>query len=139
MSLLADFKKFLLRGNVVDLAIAVVVGTAFTAVVKALVTDLLTPIIAIIFGKPSFAALSFTINHSRFAYGDFINNLIAFVTVAAAMYFLVVAPVSALLARRGQADPDTKECPDCTSAIPVKARRCPMCTSRLLAPESGLS
>jgi len=138
MSLLADFKKFLLRGNVVDLAIAVVVGTAFTAVVKALVTDLLTPIIAIIFGKPSFAALSFTINHSRFAYGDFINNLIAFLTVAAAMYFLVVAPVSALLARRAQADdPDTKECPDCTSAIPVKARRCPMCTSRLLARESG--
>jgi large conductance mechanosensitive channel len=137
MSLLADFKKFLLRGNVVDLAIAVVVGTAFTAVVKALVTDLLTPIIAIIFGKPSFAALSFTINHSRFAYGDFINNLIAFLTVAAAMYFLVVAPVSALLARRAQVDPDTKECPDCTSAIPVNARRCPMCTSRLLAPEAG--
>jgi large conductance mechanosensitive channel len=137
MSLLADFKKFLLRGNVVDLAVAVVVGTAFTAVVKALVTDLLTPIIAIIFGKPSFAALSFTINHSRFSYGDFINNLIAFLTVAAAMFFLVVAPVSALLARRAKADPDTKECPDCTSAIPVKARRCPMCTSRLLAPESG--
>jgi large conductance mechanosensitive channel len=137
MSMLANFKKFLLRGNVVDLAVAIVVGTAFLAVVKALVSDLLTPIIAIIFGKPSFAALSFTINHSRFPYGDFVNNLFAFATVAAAMFFFVVAPVNALLARRAQADPDTTECPECASAIPVKARRCPMCTSHLHAPEFG--
>jgi large conductance mechanosensitive channel len=131
IGLFSDFKKFLLRGNVVDLAVAVVIGTAFTAVVKALVSDLLTPIIALIFGKPSFSALTFTINHSHFAYGDFLNNLLAFLTIAAAVFFLVVAPINALLARRAQADPDEKECPECTSAIPVRARRCPMCTSQL--------
>jgi large conductance mechanosensitive channel len=127
--LFADFKKFLLRGNVVDLAVAVVVGTAFAALVKALVTDLLTPIIALIFGKPNFGALSFTINHSHFQYGDFLNNLIAFLTIAAAVFFLVVAPINALLKRRAKEDPDEMECPECTSAIPAKARRCPMCTS----------
>ena len=138
MSLLADFKKFLLRGNVVDLAVAVVVGTAFGAVVKALVADLLTPIIALIFGKPSFESLSFTINGSHFLYGDFINNVITFVSIAAAVFFFVVAPVNHLMARRAQADPDTKECPECTSAIPIKAHRCPLCTSILdAAPESG--
>ena len=134
MTLLGGFKKFLLRGNVVDLAVAVVVGTAFTAVVKALVADLLTPIIALIFGKPNFGALSFTINNSHFLYGDFVNNVVTFVTVAATVFFLVVTPVNALLARRAQADPDTKECPECTSAIPVKARRCPLCTSMLEPP-----
>ena len=140
MTLIGDFKKFLLRGNVVDLAVAVVVGTAFTAVVKALVSDLLTPIIALIFGKPNFGALTFTINHSHFLYGDFINNVFTFVTVAAAVFFLVVTPVNALLSRRAQADPDTKECPECTSAIPLKARRCPLCTSMLEpAPEAGAS
>ncbi len=132
--LFSDFKKFLLRGNVVDLAVAVVIGTAFVAVVKALVSDLLTPIIALIFGKPNFGALSFTINSSHFQYGDFLNNVIAFVTIAAAVFFLVVAPVNALLARRAKEDPDEKECPECTSAIPVKARRCPLCTSILTAP-----
>jgi large conductance mechanosensitive channel len=143
IGLFSDFKKFLLRGNVVDLAVAVVIGTAFTALVKALVADLLTPIIALIFGKPSFGALTFTVNHSHFQYGDFINNLIAFLTIAAAVFFLVVAPINALLARRAQADPDEKECPECTSAIPLKARRCPMCTSQLapppVAPESGVA
>jgi large conductance mechanosensitive channel len=140
MTLIGDFKKFLLRGNVVDLAVAVVVGTAFTAVVKALVADLLTPIIALIFGKPNFGALSFTINNSHFLYGDFVNNVFTFVTVAAAVFFLVVTPVNALVARRAQADPDTKECPECTSAIPVKARRCPLCTSMLEpALEAGTS
>jgi large conductance mechanosensitive channel len=140
--LFSDFKKFLMRGNVVDLAVAVVVGTAFAAVVKALVSDLLTPIIALIFGQPNFGALSFTINHSRFQYGDFLNNLFAFLTIAAAVFFLVVAPINALLARRAKEDPDEKECPECTSAIPVKARRCPMCTtylegSRPVAPEAS--
>jgi large conductance mechanosensitive channel len=138
MSLLADFKKFLLRGNVVDLAVAIVVGTAFVAVVKALVADIFTPIIALIFGKPNFEALSFTINNSHFLYGDFINTLFTFATVAAVIFFLVVSPVNALQARRAQADPDTKECPECTSPIPIKARRCPLCTSTFeAAPESG--
>ena len=130
--LLRDFKKFLFRGNVVDLAVAVVIGTAFTAVIKALVADLLTPIIAAIFGAPNFGALKFTINGSTFAYGDFLNNLFTFVTVAAVVFFLVVAPINALMARRAQEDPDTKQCPECDSAIPVKAKRCPECTSQLV-------
>jgi large conductance mechanosensitive channel len=129
--LLIDFKKFLLRGNVVDLAVAVVIGTAFTAVVKALVADLLTPIIAVIFGKPNFSALAFTINGSHFAYGDFINSLITFLSVAAAMFFFVVAPITALQDRRTKEDPSTKECPECTSAIPIRAKRCPLCTTQL--------
>ncbi len=131
MTLFSEFKKFLFRGNVVDLAIAIVVGTAFTAVVKALVTDFLTPIIALIFGEHNFANLTFTINGSHFAYGDFINNLFTFLTVSAAMFFLIVAPINALLARRAQEDPDEKECPECTMAIPLKARRCPECTAVL--------
>ena len=131
MKLLSDFKQFVLRGNVVDLAVAVVIGTAFAAVVKALVTDLLTPIIALIFGKPSFEDLSFTINGSHFLYGDFINALITFLSIAAAVFFFVVAPINSLMKRRAQEDPDTKECPECTSAIPVKARRCPQCTAQL--------
>jgi large conductance mechanosensitive channel len=130
--LLTDFKRFLFRGNVMDLAVAVVVGTAFTAVVKALVTDILTPVIAAIFGAHNFASLKFTIHHSTFAYGDFINNLITFVSVAAAMFFLVVTPINYLMARRAKEDPDTKQCPECDSAIPVKARRCPQCTSELV-------
>ena len=130
--MLKDFKKFLLRGNVVDLAVAVVIGTAFTAVVKALVSDLITPIVAAIFGKPSFGALTFTINGSHFAYGDFLNNVLAFITIAAAVFFLIVTPINALMARRAKEDPDTKECPECTSAIPLKAKRCPLCTSQLV-------
>jgi large conductance mechanosensitive channel len=133
VKLLADFKKFVLRGNVVDLAVAVVIGTAFAAVVKALVADLITPIIALIFGKPSFEDLSFTINGSHFLYGDFINSLITFLSIAAAVFFFVVAPITHLMARRAQEDPDTKECPECTSAIPVKARRCPLCTAQIVA------
>jgi large conductance mechanosensitive channel len=133
ITLLRDFKKFLFRGNVVDLAVAIVVGTAFTAVVRALVSDLLTPLISAIFGKPNFANLTFTINGSVFAYGDFLNALITFLSVAAAMFFFVVAPVTHLMARRAQEDPDTKECPECASAIPIKARRCPQCTAQLVA------
>jgi large conductance mechanosensitive channel len=131
VELLKEFKKFLLRGNVVDLAVAVVVGTAFTAVVKALVADLLTPIIALIFGKSNFEALSFTINGSHFLYGDFINNIVTFLSVAAAMFFFVITPIARLQARRAQEDPDEKECPECTSAIPIRARRCPQCTAVL--------
>jgi large conductance mechanosensitive channel len=131
MKVLSEFKKFLLRGNVVDLAVAVVVGTAFTALVKALVADLLTPIIALIIGKPNFSNLSFTINSSHFLYGDFINYLITFISVAAAVFFFVVLPVNTLMARRAKEDPDTRECPECTSAIPLGARRCPECTAQI--------
>ena len=130
--LLRDFKQFLFRGNVVDLAVAVVIGTAFTAVIKAVVADLLTPLIAAIFGAHNFGALKFTINGSTFAYGDFINNLITFVSIAAVVFFLVVAPLNALMSRRAEEDPDTKQCPECDSAIPVKAKRCPECTSQLV-------
>lgn len=131
--LLTDFKKFLFRGNVVDLAVAVVIGTAFAALVKALVADLLTPIIALIFGKPNFGNLSFTLNSSHFLYGDFINNLITFMSIAAAVFFFVVKPTEMLMARRTQEDPTVKECPQCASDIPIKARRCPLCTSELTA------
>jgi large conductance mechanosensitive channel len=109
----------------------VVIGTAFAAVVKALVADLLTPIIGVIFGKPNFEALAFTINGSHFPYGDFLNNVITFLSVSAAVFFFVVTPVNSLMARRTKEDPDSKECPECTSAIPIKARRCPLCTSEL--------
>jgi large conductance mechanosensitive channel len=128
--MLRDFKTFLLRGNVVDLAIAVVLGAAFGALVTALVRDLLTPIIALIFGKPDFSALTFTINNSTFRYGDFINFLIAFLSVAAAVFFFVVQPVNALMARREtQADveSDTRPCTECLSDIPSQARRCAFC------------
>jgi large conductance mechanosensitive channel len=132
VSLLGDFKKFLFRGNVVDLAVGVVMGVVFAAVVKAFVADLLTPIIALIFGKHDFSSLYFTINSSRFSYGDFVNNLITFLSVAAAVFFFVVTPVNRLMARRAQVDPETKECPECTTAIPFRARRCPACTSQLV-------
>jgi large conductance mechanosensitive channel len=128
--MLKGFKSFLLRGNVVDLAVAVVVGAAFGALVTALVRDLLTPIIAVIFGKHDFSALTFTINSSTFRYGDFINFLIAFVSVAAAVFFLVVHPVNALMARR-KTQPDveseTRPCTECLSDIPKEARRCAFC------------
>jgi large conductance mechanosensitive channel len=131
--LLKDFKTFLFQGNVIDLAVAIVLGIAFGTVVKALVTDLLTPIIALIFGKPDFGALSFTLNSSRFLYGDFINALIAFISVAAAIFFFVVKPVNTMAARRaaGQPDPgsDTRACPECLSEIPKAARRCAFCTA----------
>jgi large conductance mechanosensitive channel len=131
MSLLTDFKKFVFRGNVVDLAVAVVIGTAFTALVSAIVRDMLTPLIAVIFGKPDFSALTFTINGSRFLYGDFINFLIAFLSVATVVFFLVVTPVNRLMARRAKEEPEARECPECTSAIPLRATRCPMCTAQI--------
>jgi large conductance mechanosensitive channel len=128
--MLKDFKTFLLRGNVVDLAVAVVVGAAFGAVVTALVRDLVTPIIALIVGKPNFSSLSFTINSSRFLYGDFINYLISFLSVAAAVFFFVVQPINALMRRR-KTQPDveseTRPCTECVSDIPLQARRCAFC------------
>ncbi len=127
-----DFKQFILRGNVVDLAVAVVVGAAFGAVVTALVRDLLTPIIALIFGQHDFSALSFGINGSVFRYGDFINALIAFLSVAAAVFFFVVQPVNMLMRRR-RTEPDveseTHPCTECLSDIPVLARKCAFCAS----------
>jgi len=108
-------------------------GAVFAVLVKSFIADLITPIIALIFGKSDFGQLSFTINGSHFAYGDFINNLVTFLTTAAAMFFFVVKPYNALMARRSEEDPDSKECPECTSTIPVKARRCPQCTAQLSA------
>ena len=130
-----EFKDFILRGNVIDLAIAVVLGTAFGLVVTALVKDLLTPIVAAVFGKPDFSTLAFTINHSRFAYGDFINAVIAFLSVVAAIFFVVVKPMNVLTERRkhvAEPDSDDRPCPDCLSQIPKAARRCSQCTSEVL-------
>ena len=131
---MGGFKKFLLRGNLVDLAVAVVIGTAFTAVVNAMVEDLITPLIAAVGGEPDFGDLAFTINGSRFAYGDFLNALLTFVIVAAVVFFLVIKPVSALLARL-KTGPDvesqTRACPECLSQIPVAARRCAFCTAQI--------
>jgi large conductance mechanosensitive channel len=129
--MLKGFRQFLLRGNVLDLAVAVVIGAAFGVVVSALVKDLLTPLIAALFGKPDFSALQFTVNKSTFLYGDFLNALLAFMLIAGAVYFLVVAPMNHLMARlhRGEAPPDptTKKCPECLSEIPIAARRCAHC------------
>jgi large conductance mechanosensitive channel len=132
--ILKEFRAFILRGNLVDLAVAVVIGTAFTAVVTALVRDLITPLVAAIFGEPLFDTLSFSINGSRFAYGDFLNALLTFLIVAAVVYFLVVKPVNLLMARlRTEPDVDTptRGCPECLSQIPVAARRCAFCTSEI--------
>ncbi len=131
MTMLQDFKQFLMRGNLVELAVAFVVGALFSALVKAFIADLVTPIITLIVGQPRFGNLHFTINHSQFAYGDFLNALITFVATAAVVFFLVVRPYNTLMARRSHEDPSTKDCPECTSAIPIKARRCPLCTAQL--------
>jgi large conductance mechanosensitive channel len=137
VSLLKEFKQFLMRGNLVELAVAFVIGVVFAALIKSFIADLITPIIALIFGKPNFGGLSFTINSSRFLYGDFINALITFATTAAAIFFFVVKPYNVLMSRRAQEDPTVKACPECTSEIPIKARRCPMCTAELMAAESA--
>lgn len=134
MNLVNDFKQFLLRGNVVDLAVAVVIGAAFGAVVTALVADFITPLIAAIGGQQDFSALDFTINNSVFRYGHFINQVIAFLLIAAAVFFFVVVPVNALIARSRREpapDPTLRKCPECLSEIPVEARRCAFCTSEV--------
>ena len=130
--MLRDFKTFLLRGNVVDLAVAVVVGAALLAVVQALVADIFTPLIAAIFGQPDFSALDFTINKSRFTYGHLINAVIAFVIIASVVFFFIVTPVNALIERSRREptpDPTTRKCPECMGDIPIGARRCMHCTS----------
>jgi large conductance mechanosensitive channel len=129
--MLKDFRQFVLRGNVVDLAVAVVVGAAFGAVVQSFVADLVTPLIAAIGGKPRFAGISFTVNGSEFLVGHFLNQLLSFVLVAAVLFFLVVRPVNALLERfrpEPPADAPTRTCPECLSDIPAAARRCAFCT-----------
>jgi large conductance mechanosensitive channel len=129
-----DFKEFLLRGNLVDVAVGIVIGVAFAALVTALVSDLITPLIAAIGGNPDFSGLSFTIHKSHFLYGHFINALISFAVIAAVVFFLVVKPVNALLARRKTEPPvdeRTRQCPECLSEIPVLARRCAFCTSEV--------
>jgi large conductance mechanosensitive channel len=129
------FKQFLLRGNVLDLAVAVVMGAAFGAVVTALVKDLITPIIAALVGKPDFSAITFELNGSKFLIGDFINAVVSFLLIGCAIYFFVVLPVNHLMARlkgpEPPADPTTKKCPDCLSVVPIGARKCAFCTSQL--------
>jgi large conductance mechanosensitive channel len=131
--MIREFRQFLFRGNIVDLAVAVVIGTAFVALVNAFIADILTPIVAAIFGKPDFSSLSFHINGSTFLYGDFLNALFTFFTVAAVIFFLVVKPMN-VMAARGRADEDepvTRECPECLSVIPGAARRCSHCASEV--------
>ncbi len=130
---LKDFQKFLFRGNVLDLAVAVVMGAAFSAVVNGLVKDLLTPLIAAIVGKPDFSQLTFTLHHSQFAYGDLLNQLVSFLLVGAAIFYLVILPVNLMsqrFAKQAPAPaPSTKQCAECCSDIPIAARRCKYCTA----------
>ncbi len=132
--MIKGFKQFILRGNVIDLAVGVVIGAAFGAVVKTLVENILTPLISAIVKAPDFAELSFTINDSKFMYGNFLNALISFILVSAAIYFFVIVPINALIARtkkEAPLDPTTKKCTECLSEIPIGARRCSFCTSVL--------
>jgi large conductance mechanosensitive channel len=142
MSALRDFKAFILRGNVVDLAVGIVIGAAFGTVVAAFVKDLITPLIASMGGQPDFSGLFFTVNKSKFLYGDFINAVVSFLIIAAIVFFFVVRPVNALMARRkseAPADPTERNCPYCLSSIPIKATRCAFCTQEVpaQAPVSG--
>ena len=131
--MIKGFRDFILRGNVVDLAVAVVIGAAFGVVVTSLVNDLIMPIIAAIVGKPDFGGLSFTINDAVFRYGSFINAVVMFLLIAAAIYFIIVVPMNKIAERRarGQApeEPATKQCPECLSDIPAGARKCAFCAS----------
>ena len=134
--MLKEFRQFILRGNLVDLAVAVVIGAAFTAVINALVKDLITPIIAAVGGERNFDNLAFTINDSRVAYGNFLNQLLTFFIVAAVTFFLVIKPLNALMDRlrtEPKVESPTRECPECLSDIPVAARRCAFCTSEVPA------
>jgi large conductance mechanosensitive channel len=133
--MLAEFKKFIMRGNVVDLAVAVVVGAAFNNVVQAVVKDIITPLIAAIGGQHDFSKLTFKLHGSTFLYGDVINFVISFIVIAAVVFFLVVQPLNKLQARAARnkkpEDPTDKKCPECLSTIPVNATRCAFCTSKL--------
>lgn len=132
--MLTEFRQFLLRGSVVDLAVGVVIGAAFGAVVTSLVEDIITPIVAAVFGQPDFADLTFTVNASVFRYGEFLNTVIAFLTIATAVFWLVVLPVNRLMARlrpERSVDEPTRACPECLSDVPREAHRCAFCTSQL--------
>jgi large conductance mechanosensitive channel len=135
--MLKDFKKFILRGNTIDLAVAVVVGAAFGSIVTALVKDMITPLIAAIGGQPDFSHLVFTINGSRFLYGDFMNAVISFLIIAAVIFFFVVQPVNKLMTRAARnkttPEPSTRKCPECLSEVPKKATRCAFCQIKLTA------
>jgi large conductance mechanosensitive channel len=135
--IMKGFKQFMLRGNVLDLAVAVVMGGAFGAVVTALVKDLITPLIAALVGKPDFSGIQVEVHGSKFPIGDFINALVSFLLIGAAVYFFVVLPVNKLMARmnRGEVvpDPTTKKCPECLSDVPIAAKRCAFCASSLAA------
>jgi len=134
-----EFRQFILRGSLVDLAVAVVIGAAFGAVIAALVADLITPLIAAIGGQPDFNDLTFTINSSTFRYGHFLNSLLAFLIIAAVVFFLVIKPVNALMQRlkpKTAEDEPTRECPECLSDVPARATRCAFCTTQL-TPETG--
>jgi len=133
--MLKGFREFMLRGNVIDLAVAVIIGAAFGAVVTALVKDLLTPLIAAVAGTPDFSGIVITVNGSRLLIGDFLNALVSFILIGVAVYFFVVAPINALMSRirRGEVapDPTTRKCGECLSEVPMAARRCAFCTSPL--------
>lgn len=126
--MLKGFKDFIMRGNVVDLAVAVVLGAAFGAVITSLVENLLTPIIALIVGEPDFGGLTFEISGTIFSYGLFINSLISFISIAGAIYFFVVVPMNKL---KGAEEDTTRDCPECTTEIPLAAKRCPACTAQV--------
>jgi len=126
------FRNFITRGNLIELAVAVVIGTAFTAVVTAIVADLITPLIAAIGGKPNFASLKFTVHNSTFLYGNFINALLSFLIVAAVIYYLIIAPMTRITTRPArQVEITTRDCPECLSTIPIAATRCMYCTSQV--------
>jgi large conductance mechanosensitive channel len=135
--MLDGFKKFILRGNVVDMAVGVVIGAAFGGVITALTKDLLTPLIAAVVGKPDFSAIHFTIRGTPFPVGDFVNAAVSFLLIASVIYFFVVLPVNTLVARmkRGEKPPDptTRKCPECLSEIPIEARRCAHCTQPVMS------
>lgn len=130
-----EFKKFIMKGNVVDLAVGVVVGVAFGGVVSSLVKDLITPLISAIGGQPDFSGLTFTINNSKFSYGEFINAVLSFLIIASVIFFLVVKPLNKLQERAARNktpdDPTEKKCPECLSKIPKAAKRCMYCTSKV--------
>ena len=135
MIMLTDFKKFILRGNTIDLAVAFVIGAAFNGVVQSLVKDLITPFISALGGKPNFASLYFTLHHSRFLYGEFINNFISFLLVATAVFFLVIQPINKLVTLtsrlKSTPEPTDKKCLECLSSVPIQATRCAFCGIRL--------
>ncbi|MEA2195057.1 MAG: large conductance mechanosensitive channel [Solirubrobacteraceae bacterium] len=136
VGLLKEFRQFILRGNLVDLAVAVVIGTAFTALVTSLVKNLVTPLIAAIAGEPDFSDLTFKIHGSRFLYGAFLNALISFLIIAAVVFFLIIKPVNVLMERFAPdtaVDVTTRGCPECLSDIPLAATRCAFCTARVPA------